>query len=107
MTVGVTRSINVLDTKAELEKSYENRIAARRRIDKLTVRPDNTNAKRVTPDEIICASALYGTPDDVAKKLQTLRDLGAEYVLVNCPAGTAGLRRFAKEVRPAFEGALT
>src|SRR5947208_2810949 len=34
MSVGVTRSINVLDTPAELQKAHENRIAAKRRIDR-------------------------------------------------------------------------
>jgi alkanesulfonate monooxygenase SsuD/methylene tetrahydromethanopterin reductase-like flavin-dependent oxidoreductase (luciferase family) len=102
MSVGVTRSINVLDTPAELEKAYENRIAAKRRIDRLTVRPDNKNAGRVSSDETICASALYGTPDVVARKLETLRAGGAAYILVNCPSGAAGLRRFAREIRPAF-----
>src|SRR5204862_4344671 len=62
MSVGVTRSINVLDTPAELQKAHENRIAAKRRIDRLTVRPDGKNAGRVSSDETISASALYGTP---------------------------------------------
>src|SRR2546422_5483004 len=72
MSVGVTRSINVLATPAELQKAYENRIAAKRRIDRLTVRPDNRNAGRVSSDETICASALYGTPEAIARKLEFL-----------------------------------
>ena len=107
MSVGVTRSINVLDTPAELAKAHENRIAAKRRIDRLTVRPDNQNAGRVSSDETICASALYGTPEAVARKLETLRAGGAAYILVNCPGGAAGLRRFAREIRPAFADAPT
>ena len=102
MSVGVTRSINVLDTQAELEKAYENRIAAKRRIDRLTVRPENQNARRVSSDETICAGALYGTPEAIARKLETLRAGGVAYILVNCPGAAAGLRRFAHEVRPGF-----
>ena len=102
MTVGVTRSINVITDAADLQKAYENRIAAKRRIDRLTVRPDNQNAGRVASDEVICASALYGTPDAVARKLEVLRAGGAAYIMVNCPGGAAGLRRFARDVRPAF-----
>ena len=105
MSVGVTRSINVLDTPAELQKAHENRIAAKRRIDRLTVRPDGKNAGRVSSDETICASALYGTPEAVARKLEALRAGGAAYILVNCPGGAAGLRRFVHEVRPAFADA--
>ena len=48
------------------------------------------------------AGALYGTPDEIATKLQALRDVGAEYVLLNSAGGPASLRRFAHEVRPAF-----
>ena len=102
MSVGVTRSINVVNTPAELQKAYENRIAARRRIDRLTIRPDGKNQKRVISDEAICAGALYGTPDAIALKLETLRDAGAAYVLLNSAGGPPSLRRFAHEVRPAF-----
>jgi len=105
MSVGVIRSINVLDTPAELRKAHEHRIAAKRRIDRLTVRPDGKNAGRVSSDETICASALYGTPEAVARKLEALRAGGAAYILVNCPGGAAGLRRFVHEVRPAFADA--
>ncbi|PYM12950.1 MAG: LLM class flavin-dependent oxidoreductase, partial [Candidatus Rokuibacteriota bacterium] len=46
MSVAVTRSINVVRTPAELQKAFENRIAGRRRIDRLTLRPDGKNQKR-------------------------------------------------------------
>ncbi len=55
--------------------------------------------------------ATAGTPTivvtargDAATKLQALRDVGAEYVLLNCPGGLPSLRRFAHEVMPAFAG---
>lgn len=107
MSVGVTRSINVVNTPAELQKAFENRIAARRRIDRLTIRPDGKNARRMMSDEAICAGALYGTPDAIAAKLEVLRDAGAEYVLLNSAGGPPSLRRFAHEVRPAFADAST
>ena len=48
-------------------------------------------------------SALYGTPDEIAVKLEKLRKLGVEYVLLN-GGGPAheSLRRFAREVMPSF-----
>ncbi len=107
MSVAVTRSINVVTAPAELQKAFENRIAARRRIDRLTLRPDGKNAKRVISDEAICAGALYGTPDEIAVKLEALRAGGAAYVLLNSAGGPASLRRFAHEVRPAFADAST
>ena len=48
---------------------------------------------------------LYGTPDEISAKLQALRDVGAEYVLLNSPGGLPSLRRFAQEILPAFAGA--
>ena len=50
-------------------------------------------------------SALFGTPDEIARKLEMLRGHGIEHILLNGPAGsTAHLRRFAREVMPAFAG---
>ena len=50
-------------------------------------------------------SALYGTPDAIATKLEKLRAAGITHVLLNGPAGSRdNLRRFAREVMPAFSG---
>jgi alkanesulfonate monooxygenase SsuD/methylene tetrahydromethanopterin reductase-like flavin-dependent oxidoreductase (luciferase family) len=108
MTVGVTRSINIVTTAADLERAMANRIAARRRIDRLTVRPDGTAPNRAQlSDAEICASALYGGPDEVARMMQALRDAGAEYVLLNSAGGRPTLRTFARELMPAFADAAT
>jgi hypothetical protein len=37
-------------------------------------------------------------------KLQALRDVGAEYVLLNSTGGVQTLERFAREIKPAFAG---
>src|SRR5207249_3938685 len=79
MSVAVTRSINVVGTSAELQKAFETRIAARRRIDRLTLRPDGTNQKRVISDEAICAGALYGTPDALEVAASKPRQLLGEH----------------------------
>ena len=48
-------------------------------------------------------SALYGTPDEICRKIEVLRGQGVEYILLN-GGGTSrqNLRRFAKEVMPHF-----
>jgi alkanesulfonate monooxygenase SsuD/methylene tetrahydromethanopterin reductase-like flavin-dependent oxidoreductase (luciferase family) len=48
-------------------------------------------------------SALYGTPDEIARKLEKLQQAGVGYVLLN-GGGPAeeSLRRFAREVMPTF-----
>jgi len=106
MTVGVTRSINIVTIAADLERAMDNRIAARRRIDRLAIPPAGPGPNRaLLSDAEIRASALYGTPDDVAAMMQALRAAGAEYVLLNSAGGRPTLRRFARELMPAFSDA--
>src|SRR5947199_9014547 len=106
MSVAVTRSINVAMTAAERQKALETRLAARRRVHDLAQRPDGQNKSTIMTYantlEAAEAGALYGTPDEIVTKLQTLRDVGAEYVLLNSTGGIETLRRFAKEIMPAF-----
>ena len=45
-----------------------------------------------------------GPPDAIAAKVQALRDVGVEYLLVNSAGGLRSLRRFADEIMPAFSG---
>ena len=105
MSVGVTRSINIVTSAEDLARARENRVAGRRRIDRLALRPDGPGANRAhLSDEEICASALYGTPDEVVRMMETLREAGAEYVLLNSAGGRPTLRRFARELMPAFAG---
>jgi alkanesulfonate monooxygenase SsuD/methylene tetrahydromethanopterin reductase-like flavin-dependent oxidoreductase (luciferase family) len=55
---------------------------------------------------------MYGSPDEVARQLEALRDAGVGYVLLNgggSGGGTRGresLRRFARDVMPLFAGAV-
>ena len=53
-------------------------------------------------------SAMYGSPDEITRKLDALREAGVGYVLLNGGGSGGGargrqsLRRFAREVMPAF-----
>jgi alkanesulfonate monooxygenase SsuD/methylene tetrahydromethanopterin reductase-like flavin-dependent oxidoreductase (luciferase family) len=108
MSVAVTRSLHVAMTAAERQKALETRLAGRRRVDALAQRPDGQNRATILSYantlEAAEAGALYGTPDEIAAKLQALRDVGAEYVLLNSTGGLQTLERFAREVLPAFAG---
>jgi len=99
-SVGVTRSLNIVNTAAEYEKAIENRMAGRRRTQRLAQRPNFVDTRQAAE-----AGTLYGTPEEVAAKLQVLHDAGAEYVLLNSQGGLPSLRRFAREILPAFAGA--
>lgn len=95
--VAVARSVNIVDSKAGYEQAIETRMAARRRTQNLARRPNFRDTREAAE-----AGTLYGAPDEVRAKLQALRDVGVEYVLLNSPSGLPTLRRFAKEVMPAF-----
>ena len=47
-------------------------------------------------------NALYGTPDEIARMIEALRDAGVGYVLLTIAGGVDQLRRFAREIMPAF-----
>ena len=107
MSVGVTRSLRVVRTEAELEEALQMRIAARRRTARLALPPDGarTGVLKSFADEsreAAEAGALYGTPDQIAVKLAALHQAGAEYVLFTSQDGLPSLRRFAHELMPAF-----
>jgi alkanesulfonate monooxygenase SsuD/methylene tetrahydromethanopterin reductase-like flavin-dependent oxidoreductase (luciferase family) len=106
MSVAVARSVNVVMTAAERQKALENRLAARVRTERLAQRPDGQNRASImsyaSTLEAAEAGTLYGTPDEIAEKLQLLRDMGVARVLLNSAGGLQSLRRFAKELMPAF-----
>jgi alkanesulfonate monooxygenase SsuD/methylene tetrahydromethanopterin reductase-like flavin-dependent oxidoreductase (luciferase family) len=49
-------------------------------------------------------NALYGTPDEIASMLEALQGAGVEYILLTISGGAAQLRRFARDIMPAFAG---
>jgi alkanesulfonate monooxygenase SsuD/methylene tetrahydromethanopterin reductase-like flavin-dependent oxidoreductase (luciferase family) len=111
MDVGVARAFYVAKDEAEKQAALERRMEAQRRLEAISNAPDGTKNKasimaysdtREASEE----SALYGSPDEIAAKLEKLRKLGVEYVLLN-GGGLVGhanesLRRFARELIPAF-----
>ena len=113
MQIGVTRAFFVADSAAEREAAMERRLENRTRQLKLATRPDGTvhgGPDRATgdPRAVNEISAMYGTPEAIAEKLDELREAGIGYVLLNGGGSGGGargresLRRFAREVMPAF-----
>jgi alkanesulfonate monooxygenase SsuD/methylene tetrahydromethanopterin reductase-like flavin-dependent oxidoreductase (luciferase family) len=113
MQIGVTRAFFVAENLGEREAAMERRLANRVRQLKLATRPDGTvhgGPDRATgdPRKVNEISAMYGSPDDIAAKLDALRQAGVGYVLINGGGSGGGargresLRRFAREVMPAF-----
>ncbi len=97
MQVAVTRAFFVCDSAAEREAAMERRLANRVRQLKLATRPDGTvhgGPDRATgdPQAVNEASAMYGSPDHIAERLEELRAAGAGYVLINGGGSGGGAR---------------
>ena len=106
--VGVARAFFVADTPEEKAAAVERRITAQRRLHAISQRPDGNNTASIMAfsdtREASEESALYGTPDEICRKIETLQSQGIDYLLLN-GGGTSrvNLRRFAQEVMPHFQ----
>jgi alkanesulfonate monooxygenase SsuD/methylene tetrahydromethanopterin reductase-like flavin-dependent oxidoreductase (luciferase family) len=109
MDVALSRAFFVARNAEEKAKAIEARLANQTRLAKLAQTPDgNSKSSMLSFDQTLDAaaeSAMFGTPDEIAAKLSTLRAAGVEHVLLNGPAGSReNLRAFARDVMPAFVG---
>jgi len=113
MRVGLTRAFYVTEDAREREEALERRLANRLRQLKMGTAPDGRvlggpDRADGDPVEINLASAIYGPPDEIARKIEALREAGAGYLLLNGGGAGGGergrrsLRRFAREVMPQF-----
>jgi alkanesulfonate monooxygenase SsuD/methylene tetrahydromethanopterin reductase-like flavin-dependent oxidoreductase (luciferase family) len=105
--VGVARTLFVARNAAEKQAALDRRIAGQRRLHAISQRPDGNNTASIMAfsdtREAIEESALYGSPDEIARKLEALQAMGVDYVLLNDgKPSRENLRRFARVVMPAF-----
>ena len=113
MEVGIARAIHFADTKEELEAAQIRRFQGHVRINNLSRRPDGDDRDRFAREDeeevrrLCDETAIFGTPDDIARKLEKLRDGGVEYVLINFGGSRGNIRRFARDIMPAFADAPT
>jgi alkanesulfonate monooxygenase SsuD/methylene tetrahydromethanopterin reductase-like flavin-dependent oxidoreductase (luciferase family) len=109
MQVGVARAVHFADTPEELAAAQVRRFQGHLRINKLAERPGDERERFARHDEAeirhLCdETAIFGTADQIAQKLEALRAGGVEYVIVNFGGSRDNIRRFAREVMPAFAG---
>ena len=106
MDVGVSRAFLVSRNAEEKAKAIEARLAHQRRLAILSDAPDGRFKSSLSFSDTLDAagdSAMFGTPDEIAAKLEALRAGGIEYILLNGPAGSRdNLRSFARELMPTF-----
>jgi alkanesulfonate monooxygenase SsuD/methylene tetrahydromethanopterin reductase-like flavin-dependent oxidoreductase (luciferase family) len=108
MEVAVARAVHFAKNAADKEAAIERRYQAHMRVNALARRPGHETRDRYILDDEKRAryesaeSALFGTPDEIMRKLEKLRAGGVEYVIINFGGSRENIRRFAREVMPAF-----
>ena len=109
MEVAVARAVHFADTPDELEAAYVRRFQGHLRINRLAERPGDERARFAQHNEAAIRrhcdeTAIFGTLDQIIGKLEALRRGGVEYVIVNFGGSRQNIRRFARDVMPAFAG---
>jgi len=106
MQVTVARQLYVAKDKADTDAALERQAAYTKRTVDVSRAPDAKPGSHVLAyaDKAGATEehALYGTPDEISEKLAALRDAGVGYVLLTIAGGKDQLRRFAREIMPAF-----
>jgi alkanesulfonate monooxygenase SsuD/methylene tetrahydromethanopterin reductase-like flavin-dependent oxidoreductase (luciferase family) len=106
--VAVAREMFVAHSQAEKDAAVVRNHKARQQILGVSRAPGQERgshilayAHELAPSD---ANTLIGTPDEIAARLEGLRRAGAEYLILSCHGSGEGLRRFAREIMPAFAG---
>ncbi|HJU18821.1 MAG TPA: LLM class flavin-dependent oxidoreductase [Stellaceae bacterium] len=108
MEVAVARAVHIARDPADKKAALERRYQGHMRINALARRPDGDTRARFKSEAEArhesAESALFGTPDEIADKLDALRKGGVQYVIINFGGSRENIRRFAREIMPAFAG---
>jgi alkanesulfonate monooxygenase SsuD/methylene tetrahydromethanopterin reductase-like flavin-dependent oxidoreductase (luciferase family) len=107
MHVAVARAVHIAKNAADKEAALERRYQGHMRINALARRPDaDTRARFKSHEEEAryesAESALFGSPDEIMRKLERLQKGGVEYVIINFGGSRENIRRFARDIMPAF-----
>jgi len=106
--IAVARQAYVANDRADAEAALQRQAAWTKRTVAVSQMPGAKSGSHVlayaaTPEGTE-ANALYGTPDEICRAVEKLRNAGVEYVILTLLGGQEQLRRFAREVMPAFAG---
>ncbi len=108
LEVAVARAVHIAKSQADKEAALERRYQGHMRINALARQPGTeTRARYILDDEKAARhesaeSALFGSPEEIIRKLERLRAGGVEYVIINFGGSRENIRRFAREIMPAF-----
>lgn len=110
MQVTVARQVYIAKDKADRDAALERQAAHTQRTIDVARRPDASKAGPAGSHVLAYAdkkgateeNALFGTPDEIAKMLEDLRDAGVASILLTLAGPRDQLGRFAREIMPAF-----
>ena len=108
--VAVARQLYVAKDEADKQAALARQAAYTKRTIEVSRTPDRSGGSHVLAYSGKVGgteeNALYGTPDGIAAMLETLQRAGAAYLLLTVAGGPAQLRRFARDILPAFTRSL-
>jgi alkanesulfonate monooxygenase SsuD/methylene tetrahydromethanopterin reductase-like flavin-dependent oxidoreductase (luciferase family) len=109
LCVAVARDVYVARDAADKQAALERNARARQRTIDVGRAPGQTGGSHVLSYATSAsgneAASLCGNPDEIARKLEALQAVGVRYLLASMSGGSRdSLRRFAREIAPAFAG---
>jgi alkanesulfonate monooxygenase SsuD/methylene tetrahydromethanopterin reductase-like flavin-dependent oxidoreductase (luciferase family) len=111
MQVTVARQLYVAKDQADKEAALVKQAAFTKRTIDVARAPDAKTGSHVLAyadkKGATEENALYGTPDEIGAMLEALQDAGVAYILLTISGGVDQLRRFAREIMPAFSREAT
>ncbi|HEY4141914.1 MAG TPA: LLM class flavin-dependent oxidoreductase [Pseudolabrys sp.] len=111
MQVTVARQLYVAKDQADKEQALVKQAAFTQRTINVSRAPDAKTGSHVLAYANKAGAteenALFGTPDEIVKMLEALHTAGVKYVLLTISGGIDQLRRFARDIMPAFSTAPT
>ena len=109
MQVTVARQLYVARDRADKEAALVRQAAYTKRTIDVSRAPDAKTGSHVLAyaDKAGATeeNALFGTPDEICTMLEALQKANVAYVLLTIAGGKEQLRRFAREIMPAFSSA--
>jgi alkanesulfonate monooxygenase SsuD/methylene tetrahydromethanopterin reductase-like flavin-dependent oxidoreductase (luciferase family) len=108
--VAVARQLYVAKDEADRQAALVRQAAYTKRTVDVSRKPDKAGGSHVLAYADKAGgteeNALFGTPERIAAMLEDLQKAGVDYVLLTVSGGAAQLRRFAREIMPAFARAV-
>jgi alkanesulfonate monooxygenase SsuD/methylene tetrahydromethanopterin reductase-like flavin-dependent oxidoreductase (luciferase family) len=106
MTVTVARDMHVATNAADKDAAIARSKGFHQRILNVARAPTREGGSHILAyshsAEESAAASLIGTPDEIAAKIEALRRAGVGYVILSCGGSRENLRRFARDIMPAF-----